>query len=292
MLVHTKELVQEAKKNKYAIGAFNTCNLEITLGIIHAAQEANSPVIVQVTENEIKYAGLKPITHIVETIAKNEAINVPVALHLDHGKSFHSVAECINAGFSSIQIDASDLPLDENIILTKQVSDYAHKFGVWVQGELGAMAGKEGAMAIKLGKKFKMEEHMTDPAKVEEFIKKTNVDTLAVSVGTIHGMYPGIEKIDHERLKKISSLTDIPLVLHGASGTANSDISAAIEEGISIINVGTRLRVEFVRALRSFLIENDDEYDPRKVLTVGIDAVKTATKEQMQLFKSVDTVNF
>ncbi|MFH0854541.1 MAG: class II fructose-bisphosphate aldolase [bacterium] len=290
MLVHTKEILGDAQKNKYAIGAFNTCNLEITLGIIHAAQEARSPVIVQVTENEIKYAGLKPITHIVETIAKNEAINVPVALHLDHGKSFHSVAECIQAGFSSIQIDASDLPFDENIALTKQVVDYAHRYNVWVQGELGAMKGEEGVMALKLGKGFKMEEYMTDPLKVAEFVEKTGVDTLAVSVGTIHGMFPTIEKVDHERLKKISSETNITLVLHGASGTSDSDIKKAIEEGIRIINVGTLLRVEFTDAIRSFMIANYDERDPRKVLRTGTDAVKEAVIGQMKIFGSAERI--
>ncbi|MFH0856483.1 MAG: class II fructose-bisphosphate aldolase [bacterium] len=292
MLVHTKDLLKDAQVNKYAVGAFNTCNLEMTLGIIHAAQEAHSPVIVQVTENEIKYAGLKPITHIVETIAKNEAINVPVALHLDHGKSFHSVAECIHAGFSSIQIDASELPFDENIVLTKQVADYAHKYGVWVQGELGAMQGKEGAMAIKLGKDFNMEKYMTNPDQVAEFIEKTNVDTLAVSVGTIHGMFPGIEKVDHERLKKIGSLVNIPLVLHGASGTADKDIEGAIEEGIRIINIGTELRVAFAKALRSTLLENYDEYDPRKILSCATDEVKNAAMVKMDLFKSSGRIKF
>ncbi|OGF22447.1 hypothetical protein A2Y83_04105 [Candidatus Falkowbacteria bacterium RBG_13_39_14] len=292
MLVHTKEILVGAKKNKYAIGAFNTCNLEMTLGIIHAAQEARSPVIVQVTENEIKYAGLKPITHIVETIAKNEAINVPVALHLDHGKSFHAVAECIQAGFSSIQIDASDLPYDENMALTKQVADYAHRYNVWVQGELGAMKGEEGAMALKLGKDFKMEEYMTDPDKVAEFVEKTGVDTLAVSVGTIHGMFPTIEKVDHERLKKIGMETDVTLVLHGASGTSESDIKQAIEEGIRIINIGTLLRVEFTEAIRSFVIANHEERDPRKVLKEGTEAVKTAAMGQMKLFGSAGKIKY
>lgn len=286
MLVHTKELVPKAKKNKYAIGSFNTCNLEITLGIIHAAQEEHSPVIVQVSENEIKYAGLKPITHIVETIAKNEAINVPVALHLDHGKSFHAVAECINAGFSSIQIDASDLPFDENIVLTRQVADYAHKYGVWVQGELGAMVGEEGAMNLKLGKSFDITKYMTNPDQVIEFVERTKIDTLAVSVGTIHGDFPGLERVDHKRLQKISSLVDIPLVLHGASGTSNSDVKKAVKEGISIINVGTTVRVEFTRALRSFLVSNYKENDPRKVLVYALEAVKNAVREKIEIFGS------
>lgn len=292
MLVHTKDLLKDALDNKYAIGAFNTCNLEMTLGIIHAAQEAHSPVIVQVTENEIKYAGLKPITHIVETIAKNEAINVPVALHLDHGKSFHSVAECINAGFSSIQIDVSDLPFDENVMLTKQVADYAHKFGVWVQGELGAMKGKEGAMAIKLGKDFDMKKYMTNPDQVAEFIEKTNVDTLAVSVGTIHGMFPEIEKVDHERLKKISVLVNIPLVLHGASGAPDDDITKALTEGIRIINIGTELRIAFSTALRSTLLANYEEYDPRKILAYATEAVEKAAKGKMDLFQSSGKIKF
>ncbi|MFC1613399.1 ketose-bisphosphate aldolase [Patescibacteria group bacterium] len=287
MLVHTKELITKIKTKSFAVGSFNTCNLEMTLGIIQAAQESNSPVIVQVSENEIKYAGLKPITHIVETIAKNEAINVPISLHLDHGKSFHSVAECIHAGFSSIQIDASDLPFDENVVLTKQVVDYAHKFGVWVQGELGAMTGKEGVIALKMGKKFKAEEHLTNPEEVVEFVEKTKIDTLAVSVGTIHGLFPGLEKVDHKRLKKINDLLKgFPLVLHGASGTSDSDIKQSLKEGIRIINVGTRLRMEFTQALRNFFANNYEEQDPRKILIHSVSAVKEAVKEKMELFGS------
>src|SRR3989344_8281666 len=149
MLVHIKDIVKKAKKGGYAVGAFNIHNIESALGVAQAAARAKSPAIIQVSESTIKYIGVKPITHIVSTIAKNVALDVPIALHIDHGKSFNSVLECINAGFSSVHIDASELPLDENISLTKSVVAIAHSKGVWVQGEIGAIKGEHGRITGK-----------------------------------------------------------------------------------------------------------------------------------------------
>lgn len=287
MIVSLKSLVEQAKKKKYAVGAFNTANLEVTLGIINAAVDQQAPVIIQVSETTIEYAGLKPITHIVETIAKNAAVNVPVALHLDHGRSFHSVAECINAGFSSIMIDASDLPYDENIALTKQAVDYAHKKGVWAQGELGRVKGSEDWVIVA-----DKEAYMTDPEKAADFVKKTGVDTLAVSVGNVHGIYKlrkGVPKIDQERLKAIhKKIPQIPLVLHGASGLPESDIVAGIKNGIRIINIDTELRLAFTDKLRETLNKKKEEYDPRKVLEPSIEAVKKVVARKIGLFRSQD----
>lgn len=284
MLVHIKEIVSRAKRDGYAIGAFNTTNLEITLGIIRAAVAKHAPVIVQVSETTIKYAGLKPITHIVETIAKNEAVNVPVALHLDHGKSFHSVAECINTGFSSIMIDASDLPLDENIILTKQAVDYAHKHDVWAQGEIGRVKGIEESIAVS-----DREASMTTPEEAVTFSQKTGVDTLAVAIGNVHGilkMRKGVPKLDLKRLKDIFREVNIPLVLHGASGLPIDEIQKAIALGISIINIDTELRLAFSETLRTTLRENKEIYDPREVLTPSIDAVQRVVEEKIEMFGS------
>lgn len=284
MLVHIKEIVPRAKRDGYAIGAFNTTNLEITLGIIRAAVAKHSPVIVQVSETTIKYAGLKPITHIVETIAKNEAVNIPVALHLDHGKSFHSVAECINTGFSSIMIDASDLPLDENIILTKQAVDYAHKRDVWAQGEIGRVKGAEESMVVS-----DREALMTTPEEAVTFSQKTGVDTLAVAIGNVHGilkMRKGVPKLDLERLRDIFREVNIPLVLHGASGLPTDEIQKAIALGISIINIDTELRLAFSETLRTTLRENKEMYDPREALTPSIDAVQRVVEEKIEMFGS------
>jgi len=285
MIVSLKSLIEDAKKKKYAVGAFNTANLEVTLGIINAAVDQQAPVIIQVSETTIEYAGLKPITHIVETIAKNAAVNVPVALHLDHGRSFHSVAECINAGFSSIMIDASDLPYDENVALTKQAVDYAHKKGVWAQGELGRVKGSEDWVIVK-----DKEAYMTDPAEAADFVKKTGVDTLAVSVGNVHGIYKlrkGVPKIDQERLRLIhKKIPQVPLVLHGASGLPESDIAAGIKNGIRIINIDTELRLAFTDKIRETLNRRREEYDPRKVLEPSIEAVKKVVARKIELFRS------
>lgn len=271
MLVHIKDIVPKAIKEGYAIPAFNTFNLEVTLGIIRGAIEKRSPVIVQVSETTIQYAGLKAITHIVETIAKNESTDIPVALHLDHGKSFHSVAECIHAGFSSIHIDASELPYDENKILTKQAVDYAHKHNVWAQGELGLVRSLKEEHTDELRKKA-----MTDPEQAKEFASYTGVDTLAVAVGNVHGIEKiksSVPKLDLDRLSAIHQLVKLPLVLHGASGVSAEQVQEAVERGVHIVNIDTELRLAFSEELRHTLKDDPTEYDPRKILSPAIDAV-------------------
>ena len=278
MLVRLKDILKDAQQKGYALGAFNPCNLETTLGIVKAAVAKQKPVIIQISEGVIDYAGLKPITHIVETIAKNETVNVPVALHLDHGKSFHSIAECIKAGFSSIMIDASDLPFDENVALTKQAVDYAHQHGVLAQGELGEVV--RGVAEIK-------KVALTDPDQAEEFVKATGVDTLAVSVGNIHGiikMREGVPKLDLERLAAIYQKVKIPLVLHGASGLDASQIRKAIESGIRIINIHTEINLAFSEALRWALINSPEEVDPRKYLPFATEAVRKLVEEKLEMF--------
>lgn len=286
MLVHIKTIVNKAQKGNYAVGAFNTSNLEVTLGIVRGAVVKNSPVIIQVSESTIKYAGLEMITNIVQTLANNEAKNIPVALHLDHGKSFRSISECVRAGFSSVHIDASDLPFEENIALTKQAVDYAHRYGVWAQAELGAMIGKEGMTVLEIPKD--PDSFMTDPSKVKEFVKRTKVDTLAISVGTMHGYFKGKEKIDFPRLEKINKeIPKIPLVLHGASGLIDDDMIGAIKLGVRIINIDTDLRIAFTETLRETLKQTPKSfYDPRKILTPSIDAITKKVEEKIEIFRS------
>lgn len=285
MLTSLKDLIQAAVKGKYAVGAFNTHNLETTLGIIRAAVDMKSPTIIQISETTIEYAGLKPITHIVQTLAKNAVVSIPIALHLDHGKSFRSVAECINAGFSSIMIDASDVPYDENVILTKQAVEYAHKRGVWAQGELGRVRGSED-MAQASDK----EAFLTDPDQALDFVTKTGVDTLAVSVGNVHGIYKmqkGVPKLDLDRLEQIhKKVGNLPLVLHGASGLPEDQVRAAVERGVVIINIDTELRMAFSESLRKTLQENPAMYDPRDILEPSIGAVQQVVIKKMEMFGS------
>jgi len=280
MLVHIKDIVKKAQQGSYAIGAFNITNLESVLGVAQAAVKANSPAIIQVSESAIRYMGLKPITHIVSTVAKNIAANVPIALHLDHGTSFDSVFECISSGFSSVHIDASSLPLDENIRLTKQVVKVAHGRNVWVQGEVGAMVGGHGNIRGKL-KKIPL----ASLEDVVTFVRETKVDTIAAAVGTAHGVYSN-EDIVFSLLKAIKKSIAIPFVLHGGSGVPNGKIKRAIREGVNIINIGTDLKVAFCQALIKTCLENKDETDPRNLLKPTIKAVRKVVMEKMKLFGS------
>ncbi|MBU4332574.1 class II fructose-bisphosphate aldolase [Patescibacteria group bacterium] len=280
MLVHIKEVISWAQKKKCAVGAFNTSNLETTLGIVNGAIKAKKPIIIQVSETAIKYAGLKPITHIVETVAKNEAVNVPVALHLDHGKSFHSVAECIHAGFSSIMIDASDVPFDENVVLTKQAVDYAHKYDVWAQGELGQVKGWEDNVFSEKG-------FLTDPKEAQEFVEKTGINTLAVAIGNVHGVEKirkGLPRLDIKRLKEINAKIKVPLVLHGASGLGRDQIFQAVANGIRIINIDTEIRLIFTTTLRRVLSQHKEEIDIRNLMPQPMEAVQRLVERKVKMF--------
>lgn len=285
MIVHLRDLLKKTIKKNCALGCFNTHNLETTQGILRAAENQHSPVIIGVSPRSIKYAGLKPITHIIKTSAKNLTPTVPVAFHLDHGKNFGEAIECIRAGFSSIMIDASQLPFDENVFQTKKVVEYARRYGVLVQGEIGQVPTTNEDI-----KRFKThpKEFMTDPKEAEMFVKKTKVDTLAVGVGNIHGMYKMKHqtKIDWQRLKEIYKKTKIPLVLHGASGIKAEDIKKAIANGIKIINIHTEINIVFAGALRASLIKNTKEVDPRKIMAPVVEAVERMVGQKIKVFNN------
>ncbi len=287
MLVHIEEIVKIAEKGGYAIGAFNVTNLESVLGVARAAVKAKSPAIIQVSEGAIKYMGLKPITHIVSTVAKNIATNVPIALHLDHGKSFDSVFECINAGFSSVHIDASNLPVDENISLTKQVVNVAHAKGVWVQGEIGAMIG--GHSKPNESKKLKRIP-IAKLIDVVKFVRETKVDTIAAAVGTAHGIYKN-EYIDFGLLRDIKKATRKVFVLHGGSGVADGMIKKGIKEGINIINIGSDIKIAFCRSLVKACLNNKKETDPKNLLKPTIYAVEKVVLAKMKLFGSFGQIS-
>jgi len=288
MIISLEEIVEEAQERKIALGAFNIFNLESTLAVAQAALEAKRPVIIQVSETTIDYAGLKAITHIVKTVAKNQAKEAKIALHLDHGQSFLSVVECIKAGFSSIMIDASGLPFDENVSLTKKAVLYAHKHRVWAQGELGEIPRIPGEIEEL---KKNPDNFLTDPDLAASFVKKTGVDTLAVSVGNIHGIYKmknGAPPLYFDHLKKIREKVKIPLVLHGASGISKEEIKKAIELGVVIVNIDTEIRLTFKKSLAESLgeAEKTEEYDPRKILKPTIEAMKETVKEKIGIFSN------
>lgn len=278
-LVTLAEVLAKAEEGNYAVGAFNANNLEIVQAIIGAANNQKSPVIVQASQGAIKYAGLEQITAMVKAAAA--AACVPVVLHLDHGTDFDQVIRCIHAGFSSVMIDASKYPLEDNIDRVKKVVDVARAVGVSVEAELGRIGGTEDQVSVSDREAF-----FTDPDEAAHFVKETGVDALAVAIGTAHGPYKGEPKLDLERLAAIRELIAIPVVLHGASGVPAESIRAAVKRGVRKINIDTDLRQTFTARMRQVLAEKPAEYDPRKVLGPAREALQQAVAEKMMLFGS------
>ncbi len=283
MLTTSKELLLKAKAGRYAIGAFNANNLEIVQAILETAQEEKSPVIIQASQGAIKYAGLDSITAIVKSEAAK--VSVPVVLHLDHGHDFDQNAKCLRAGFTSLMFDGSKLALDANITATKKVVDMAHACGIPVEAELGQIGTlgttDEPGVAIE-----QMKELMTKPEEAKEFTEKTGIDSLAVAVGTIHGCREEIAKLDIPRIEALRDLTNLPLVLHGASGASDIEVKNAIGAGVCKINIDTRIRQAFTNSMRETLSKNPDEIDPRKVLGPAKQAVKEVVRDRMRAFGS------
>jgi len=301
MLVTNKEILSTAKAEGYAVGAFNINNLETLLAVVEASVEERSPTIVAVTPSAIKYAGLKYLVRMVK--AATESAPVPMSLHLDHGEDVETVSKCVDAGFTSVMIDGSHLNFEENISLTKHVVDLAHSKGVSVEGELGRLAGIEESTVEE------KEAILTDPNAAKEFVERTNVDALAVAIGTSHGAYKfkAEPKLDFERLKTIRKRVKVPLVLHGASGVPSwivekatkygaelsgakgipdEHIKKAVSLGITKINIDTDLRLAFTATIREILANSPKEFDPRKILGPAKEAMKEVIKGKMRLFGS------
>jgi len=301
MLVTNKDLLVAAKRNAYAVGAFNINNLETLLAVSEAAAEQKSPAIVAVTPSAIKYAGLPYLAELARMAAESSA--APMSLHLDHGEDYETVSQCVAAGFTSVMIDGSHLKFEENIALTKRVADLAHPRGVSVEAELGRLAGVEEKTVEE------KEAILTDPDAAKEFVERTGVDALAVAVGTSHGAYKfkGEVKLDFDRLEAVSGKVAVPLVLHGASsvpqwliekaskygaelagakGIPEDNIKRAISMGIAKINIDTDLRLAFTASVREVLTNSPKEFDPRKILGPAKQAMKEVVKGKMQLFGS------
>ncbi|WHE08598.1 class II fructose-1,6-bisphosphate aldolase [Thermoanaerobacterium thermosaccharolyticum] len=279
MLVTGIELLKKANEEGYAVGAFNTSNLEITQAIVEAAEEMKSPAIIQVSEGGLKYAGIETISAIVRTLATKSS--VPIALHLDHGTDFNNVMKCLRNGWTSVMMDASKLPLEKNIEVTKNVVTIAHGMGVSVEAEIGKIGGTEDNVTVD-----EREAAMTDPDEAYRFAKETGVDYLAISIGTAHGPYKGEPKLDFDRLKKIKEMLKMPIVLHGASGVPEADIRKAVSLGVNKINIDTDLRQAFAARIRELLKEDGEVYDPRKILGPCKEAMKEVVKNKMRMFGS------
>jgi fructose-bisphosphate aldolase class II len=274
-----KELLLAAKAGHYAVGAFNCNNMEIVQAIVLAAEAEKSPVIIQASQGAIKYAGITYITALVKVAAT--AAKVPVALHLDHGTSYEQCQDCVENGFTSVMIDGSKLDLNANIAIAKKVVALAHPKGVTVEAELGKIGGTEDDIHVDERDAF-----FTDPGEAALFARETGVDALAVAIGTAHGRYKGIPKLDYERLKEIVKVVSIPLVLHGSSGVPSEAIQEAVKIGVSKVNIDTNIREAFVEAARKVLNADPDEIDPRKVLGPARDAAVEVIREKIRVFGS------
>lgn len=280
MLVNSKEILEKAKQGNYAVPHFNINNLEWTRYILEEMQELNSDVILGVSEGAIKYmGGVNVVANLVKSLIKDLNIQIDVVLHLDHGSSFEICQKCIDAGFTSVMIDASHYPLLENINITKRVVEYAHSKNVTVEAEIGQIGGSEDDME---GKNYnaKLEDVIT-------LVNSTHIDSIAPALGSVHGLYKGKPNLDFITMKKISENVSIPLVLHGGTGIPDNLIQEAIRNGINKININTELQIAWASEVRKFLKENETAYDPRKVIASGKKAVKKVVKEKTKLFKNI-----
>ncbi|MCR4440656.1 MAG: class II fructose-1,6-bisphosphate aldolase [Peptococcaceae bacterium] len=277
-LVTGKELLDKAEKGGYAVGAFNCNNMEIVQAIVAAAEAENAPVIIQASQGAIKYAGLEYIVGLVSVAAKNTRI--PVALHLDHGTSFNQVIQCIRYGFTSVMIDGSKLPLEENIALTKKVVEIASAVGVSTEAELGKIGGTEDDITV-----LEREAMLTDPEEAKTFVEQTGVGSLAIAIGTAHGQYKFDPELDFDRLAKVRSLVNVPIVLHGSSGVPDKDIQKAISLGVRKVNIDTNIREAFVKGVRE-AVKNPKEIDPRKILGPAREEMTAIVREKIRLFGS------
>ena len=272
---------QKAKKEKWAIGQFNFSTMGQFRGILDAAQKLKSPIIVGTSEGE---SGFLDLGYAVEMIRFwREKMNIPVFLNLDHGKSFKYAKEAIDRGYDTVQFDGSELSFEENIKITKEVVDYAHKKGILVEGELGVI----GEAGDNIDKKEK-ERNFTNLDNIDEFIKKTNVDRLAVSIGNVHGVSKEMPTLDLDRLKEIKKRAEIYLVLHGGSGISDEDIKEAIAIDISKINVNTEIRIAWRESLEKTLKDNPREVKSYKILPQVSEAVQKVVEEKIELFGSVN----
>lgn len=278
-LVNLSHILKRADEGGWAVGAFNCNNMEIVQAIMRAAAAENAPVILQASQGAIKYAGLDFIVAMVrQAVAETR---VPVALHLDHGTSFGQVVRCLRAGFSSVMFDGSQLPFAENVAQSRRVVETAHLVGVSVEAELGRIGGTEDDIHVDEGDAL-----FTDPEEAREFVAQTGVDALAVAVGTAHGRYKGVPKLDFERLRAIRARVPVPLVLHGSSGVPGEAIREAVRLGVSKVNIDTDIRQRFTDAVRRVLAADPREIDPRRVLGPAREAATEVIREKIRLFGS------
>lgn len=281
-LVTTKQLLLHAKEHRYAVCAFNVENMEMVQAVIEAAEESHAPVIIQTSANTAKYASMDMYAAMVEAALKNAS--VPVALHLDHGDGMDLAMKAIRAGYTSVMIDASKKPFEENVQQTKAVVDISRPVGVSVEAELGNVGGKPDDPQYGA-------DGYTKPEEAKEFVKRSGVDALAVAIGTAHGVYRGEPNLDLSLLEELRDTVSVPLVLHGASGLSERDVQQCIEKGISKINYATELRIGFTEAVKEYFTLDTDFVDPKKFTGYARGKVKEIAKEKIRTCGSSGQAN-
>ena len=281
MIYGTKELLERAQAGGYAVGAFNTVNIETTRAILDAAVEEQSPVIIQMTEKTLDYAGGRALFSYVKNAIELYSEKIQVAIHLDHGKSFEVVERSIEIGFSSVMYDGSRKSYADNLRTMKKVVELARTKGVSVQGELGSIPYLGEISMVDVN----WDEYMTDPAQAEEFVHETGIDTLAVAIGNAHGFFRERSEPDYARLSAVAARVSLPLVLHGASDWESERVTEVIKRGISCFNVDTAIRLAFIGGLRKIL-DSSDETDLRKILGAARAETQDAVQQKIRMFGS------
>ena len=284
MITSVNEILAKAKEGGYAVGAFNTVNLETTRAIVDAAKEMKAPVIIQLTESTMEYAGGRGIYHLIKNDAEFYASEIPIGIHLDHGKSFEAIEHTVEIGLTSVMYDGSRKKYVDNLKMTEEIAKFCHQKGVDIQGELGSVPYLGEASNLS---DVDWDQWMTDPEQAKEFVEKTKIDALAVAIGNAHGFFKERSVPDYERLEKIHALVKVPLILHGASDWEEDRVNEVIKRGINCFNVDTAIRMAFINSLIKTIRERGDmSFDIRKVLGQARDEVKEAVKQKIKMFGS------
>lgn len=274
-LVTAKQLLLDAQKGGYAVPAFNVENMEMAMAVIQTANELHSPVIIQTTSSTVKYASLRLYRAMIHTLA--EQVDIPVAMHLDHGSSFELAIQAMQAGYTSIMIDGSHYDFEENIALTKRVADAGTACGIPVEGELGKVGGKEDDLDGGEGDKN------TDPQEAVEFVRRTGVDSLAIAIGTAHGVYKGTPNIDVDRIAAIRNVVDVPLVLHGTTGVKGDIVQQCVKAGMCKVNYATELRIAYSDGVKEALQNDSSIYDPKAYGRHAMQKVADVVRKNIEL---------
>lgn len=273
-LVTSREMLKNAQAGGYAVGAFNVENMEMVKAVIQAAEELRAPVMLQTTPSTVGYGTVETYAAIVAAEAKKAG--VPVCLHLDHGSSYELACQCMDNGYTSVMIDGSGECFEENVAITRKVVGAAHAKGIPVEAELGKVGGKEDDHEAEA-------DTNTDPMEAKDFVERTQVDSLAVAIGTAHGFYEGTPVLDKERITEIKKVVSVPLVLHGSSGLSDGDVRECVERGMCKVNFATELRAAYTDAVKKLLGERPETYDPKAFGKVGIPAVKELVMKRIRV---------